>query len=156
MHFSIKHANGTQPLPSYMNVSWKSRFRRNSHLPSSHTNNYCVFFLQYQIMALQCLISSYSLSVLYLDGVKYGDTQMTAMGVLGSVSFMSVSRSKPLDKLSKVQPLNSIFHLASFTSLLGQFAIHLVVRTNTQRQKCTRRRSSISLILIFLILRRWW
>jgi manganese-transporting P-type ATPase len=81
-------------------------------------------------MALQCLISSYSLSVLYLDGVKYGDTQMTAMGLLGSVSFMSVSRSKPLDKLSKVQPLNSIFHLASFTSLLGQFAIHLVVSAN--------------------------
>lgn len=76
-------------------------------------------------MALQCLISSYSLSVLYLDGVKYGDTQMTAMGLLGSISFMSVSRSKPLDKLSKVQPLSSIFHPASFSSLLGQFAIHL-------------------------------
>lgn len=79
-------------------------------------------------MALQCLISSYSLSVLYLDGVKYGDTQMTAMGVLGSISFMSVSRSKPLNKLSAVRPLSSIFHLASFTSLLGQFAIHLLVR----------------------------
>jgi len=81
--------------------------------------------LQYQIMALQCLISSYSLSVLYLDGVKYGDTQMTAMGILGSVSFMSVSRSKPLEKLSKVRPLTSIFHPALFVSLLGQFAIHL-------------------------------
>jgi cation-transporting ATPase 13A1 len=79
----------------------------------------------YQIMALQCLISSYSLSVLYLDGVKYGDSQMTAMGLLGSVSFMSVSRSKPLDKLSKVRPLTSIFHPALFSSLLGQFAIHL-------------------------------
>jgi cation-transporting ATPase 13A1 len=79
----------------------------------------------YQIMALQCLISSYSLSVLYLDGVKYGDTQMTAMGVLGSISFMSVSRSKPLNRLSRVQPLSSIFHPASFISLLGQFAIHL-------------------------------
>jgi len=76
-------------------------------------------------MALQCLISSYSLSVLYLDGVKYGDSQMTAMGLLGTVSFMSVSRSKPLDKLSKVQPLSSIFHPASFSSLLGQFAIHM-------------------------------
>jgi cation-transporting ATPase 13A1 len=80
---------------------------------------------QYQIMALQCLISSYSLSVLYLDGVKYGDTQMTAMGMLGSVSFMSVSRSKPLDRLSMVRPLTSIFHPALFISLLGQFAIHL-------------------------------
>ncbi|GKY99737.1 hypothetical protein MPSEU_000927700 [Mayamaea pseudoterrestris] len=81
----------------------------------------------YQIMALECLISSYSLSVLYLDGVKYGDTQMTAMGILGSVSFMSVSRSKPLDKLSSVRPLTSIFHPAKFLSLLGQFAIHLGV-----------------------------
>ena len=80
---------------------------------------------QYQIMALQCLISSYSLSVLYLDGVKYGDTQMTAMGMLGSISFMSVSRSKPLDRLSSVRPLTSIFHPALFISLLGQFAIHL-------------------------------
>jgi manganese-transporting P-type ATPase len=80
---------------------------------------------QYQIMALQCLISSYSLSVLYLDGVKYGDTQMTAMGMLGSVSFMSVSRSKPLDRLSSVKPLTSIFHPALFISLLGQFAVHL-------------------------------
>jgi len=79
----------------------------------------------YQIMALQCLISSYSLSVLYLDGVKYGDSQMTAMGLLGSVSFMSVSRSKPLEKLSKVRPLTSIFHPALFASLLLQFSVHL-------------------------------
>jgi cation-transporting ATPase 13A1 len=50
---------------------------------------------------------------------------MTAMGMLGSISFMSVSRSKPLDKLSSVRPLTSIFHPALFISLLGQFAIHL-------------------------------
>lgn len=81
--------------------------------------------LQYQILALNCLISSYSLSVLYLDGVKYGDVQMTAMGVLMSISFMSVSRSKPLDKLSSVRPLTSIFHPSLFISLLGQFSVHL-------------------------------
>lgn len=38
---------------------------------------------------------------------------------------MSVSRSKPLDRLSAVRPLTSIFHPALFISLLGQFAIHL-------------------------------
>eukprot|EP00986_Skeletonema_menzelii_P014146 scaffold8992_cov144-Skeletonema_menzelii.AAC.2 len=80
----------------------------------------------YQILALNCLISAYSLSVLYLDGVKYGDTQMTAMGILGSISYMSMSRAKPLDKLSSVKPLTSIFHPSLFISLLGQFAVHLV------------------------------
>ena len=91
----------------------------------------------YQILALNCLISAYSLSVLYLDGVKYGDTQMTAMGILGSVSYMSVSRAKPLDKLSSVKPLTSIFHPSLFISLLGQFTVHLLTMmwaTNTAKQ----------------------
>ena len=79
----------------------------------------------HQILALNCLISAYSLSVLYLDGVKYGDTQMTAMGILGSISYMSMNRSKPLNKLSPVRPLTSIFHPSLFLSLLGQFAVHL-------------------------------
>lgn len=50
---------------------------------------------------------------------------MTAMGILGSISFMSVSRSKPLDKLSPVRPLSSVFHPSLILSLLGQFTIHL-------------------------------
>ncbi|KAL7532147.1 hypothetical protein ACHAXR_005722, partial [Thalassiosira sp. AJA248-18] len=91
----------------------------------------------YQILALNCLISAYSLSVLYLDGVKYGDTQMTAMGMLGSISYMSVSRAKPLEKLSSVKPLTSIFHPSLFISLLGQFGVHLVTMmwaTNTAKE----------------------
>ena len=61
---------------------------------------------------------------------------MTALGMLGTVSFMSVSRSKPLDKLSKVRPLTSIFHPALFLSLLGQFAIHLMTMyTSVQSAK---------------------
>lgn len=73
------------------------------------------------------MISSYSLSVLYLDGVKYGDIQMTAMGMLMTVSFTTVSRSKPLEQLSSVKPLTSIFHPSAFISLLGQFAVHFCV-----------------------------
>mmetsp|Transcript_35809 Transcript_35809/g.83433 ORF Transcript_35809/g.83433 Transcript_35809/m.83433 type:complete len:360 (+) Transcript_35809:3609-4688(+) len=80
----------------------------------------------YQILALNCLISAYSLSVLYLDGVKFGDTQMTCSGILGSVAYMSVSRSKPLDQLASVRPLASIFHPALFLSLIGQFLTHLI------------------------------
>ena len=79
----------------------------------------------YQILALNCLISAYSLSVLHLDGVKYGDRQMTCLGMLMSVSFVTISRSKPLDKLSPVRPLKSVFHPALILSLFGQFALHL-------------------------------
>jgi hypothetical protein len=35
---------------------------------------------------------------------------MTAMGLLSYVTVMSVSMAKPLDQLSPVRPLNSIFH----------------------------------------------
>ena len=48
------------------------------------------------------------------------------MGMLGSVSYMSVSRAKPLEKLSSVKPIQSIFHPSLFISLLGQFGVHLV------------------------------
>lgn len=68
----------------------------------------------YQILALNCLISSYSLSVLYLDGIKYGDVQMTFLGILMAISFISISYAKPLQKLSSIRPLNSIFHPALF------------------------------------------
>ena len=114
-------------VSSIQMVSNESRFDRACHLLATESCLISLHILlsQYQILALNCLISSYSLSVLYLDGVKYGDTQMTAMGMLGSISFMSVSRSKPLDKLSKVKPLTSIFHPALFLSLLGQFCVHL-------------------------------
>ena len=52
---------------------------------------------------------------------------MTAMGMLMTVSFTTVSRSKPLDELSPVKPLTSIFHPSIFISLLGQFAVHFSV-----------------------------
>jgi cation-transporting ATPase 13A1 len=48
----------------------------------------------YMILALNCLISAYSLSVLYLDGIKYGDKQMTCCGILMSVSFIAISQAK--------------------------------------------------------------
>ena len=96
----------------------------------------------YKILALNCLISAYSLSVLYLDGIKFGDGQVTISGMMMSVCFLSVSRAKasflgfilhmiantvqPVEALSKERPQHNIFNPYIIGSILGQFAIHIV------------------------------
>jgi len=80
----------------------------------------------YKILALNCLISAYSLSVLYLDGIKFGDGQVTISGMMMSVCFLSISRARPVEQLSKERPQHNIFNFYIIGSVLGQFAIHIV------------------------------
>ncbi|KAF2014328.1 cation-transporting ATPase 4 [Aaosphaeria arxii CBS 175.79] len=80
----------------------------------------------YKILALNCLISAYSLSVLYLDGIKFGDGQVTISGMMMSVCFLSISRAKSVEGLSKERPQHNIFNVYIIGSVLGQFAIHIV------------------------------
>jgi len=93
----------------------------------------------YKILALNCLVSAYSLSVLYLDGIKYGDSQMILSGMGVAMAFLFVSRSQPLEKLSKQRPQNSIFNFYFMFSLMGQFFIHmLILILCTQAAKVTQ------------------
>lgn len=48
----------------------------------------------YKILALNCLISAWALSVQYLQGIKYGDYQVTITGMLMSVCFLCISRAR--------------------------------------------------------------
>ncbi|KAI5861538.1 hypothetical protein GGS23DRAFT_575535 [Durotheca rogersii] len=79
----------------------------------------------YKILALNCLISAYSLSVLYLEGIKFGDGQITISGMLMSVCFLSISRARSVEGLSKERPQPNIFNVYIIGSILGQFAIHI-------------------------------
>mmetsp|Transcript_3189 Transcript_3189/g.9719 ORF Transcript_3189/g.9719 Transcript_3189/m.9719 type:complete len:1218 (+) Transcript_3189:107-3760(+) len=80
----------------------------------------------YEILALNCLVSAYGLSVLYLDGVKFGDRQMTLSGIVIAAAFFFITRSQPLERLSQRRPPATVFHPSIFLSIMAQFAVHLV------------------------------
>ncbi|GJN87840.1 hypothetical protein Rhopal_000795-T1 [Rhodotorula paludigena] len=80
----------------------------------------------YRILALNCLISAWALSVQYLQGIKFGDYQVTVTGICMSACFMSISRARPIDKLSKERPIDKVFAPSVILSILAQFALHVV------------------------------
>jgi len=80
----------------------------------------------YKILALNCLVSAYMMSALYLRGLKQGDIQMTATGLITAALFFFLSQAKPLIPISSLKPPGSIFHRQVVVSLAGQFAVHFL------------------------------
>jgi cation-transporting ATPase 13A1 len=82
-------------------------------------------YQMYRILALNCLFSAYNLSVMYLDGIKFGDTQATVSAFAVSGIFFFVSRSKPMNKLSKFHPPTSVFEAHIIVSVFSQFLVQI-------------------------------
>jgi manganese-transporting P-type ATPase len=80
-----------------------------------------------QVLVLSCLISAFSLSVLYTDGIRSSDNQMMASGLCLTAAGLAFSYATPVHTLSPVRPLRSIFHPALFLSIIGQLIIHVWV-----------------------------
>ena len=82
-------------------------------------------YQMYRILALNCLFSAYNLSVMYLDGIKFGDTQATVSAICISAFFFLVSRSQPMNTLSKFHPPATVFEAHIIVSVFGQFLIQI-------------------------------
>ena len=78
----------------------------------------------YKILGINCLVSAYSLSALYLHGVKQGDQQATIFALIISFMFFFNSLSKPTKVLDKSKPPKSIFETKQILSVVGQTIIN--------------------------------
>jgi cation-transporting ATPase 13A1 len=79
----------------------------------------------FKVLALNCLVSAYMMSALYLRGLKQGDMQMTFSGLITAGLFFFLSQAKPLQNLSSAKPPSSVFCKSVAISVLGQFIVHL-------------------------------
>jgi len=79
----------------------------------------------FKILAVNGLIHSITMTVLFLQGVRQGDTQSTIFGLIVAVVFALLSFTQPLQHLTERRPVSRIFSLAVISSILGQSLIHL-------------------------------
>ncbi|KAH9255129.1 hypothetical protein BASA81_006888 [Batrachochytrium salamandrivorans] len=80
---------------------------------------------QQQIMMLECTISAYTYAQISLEGSRSSERQMMVSSWLIMAASLSFSYATPIEKMSPVKPLRSLFHPAVFVSIVGQAAIHL-------------------------------
>ncbi|KAI8818388.1 uncharacterized protein EV422DRAFT_538413 [Fimicolochytrium jonesii] len=88
----------------------------------------------YKILALNCLISAFSMSVLYLAGIKQGDWQATIGGMMITACFFGIAKSTALEELSRQRPQSNVFNHYVIISVLGQVSCHVASLMYIQQQ----------------------
>lgn len=83
-------------------------------------------FQMYKILALNSLITAYSLSFLDSCGVRFNDVQVTVSGILLAFAFMFLTKCEPLEKISEEKPILNIFNFYFLSSILLQTLVHLI------------------------------
>jgi manganese-transporting P-type ATPase len=79
----------------------------------------------YKILALNSLVNAFSLSVLDCMGIRYGEYQLVASGLLIAFAFTFLTKNTPLKKISKERPLTTIFNKYMMSSIVLQVIIHI-------------------------------
>ena len=79
----------------------------------------------FKILAVNSLTASYTLSVLYLNDVKTGDSQATFAGILSSALFFAISFAKPLRRLSPERPPSRVLNRRLILTVCLQTICHV-------------------------------
>lgn len=80
----------------------------------------------FKILAANGLLHSWSMTVLYLKGVRQGDAQSTMFGLVVAVVFALLSFTEPLKVLAPRRPTTKIFSYPVIASIVGQSFVHLM------------------------------
>ncbi|KAG5190614.1 hypothetical protein JKP88DRAFT_266835 [Tribonema minus] len=79
----------------------------------------------YQMVALECLARSGSLSAMYADHTRYAQPQVMALTLLFSASYAGMHVAAPLraSPLTRARPAASLLHPSIWLSVVGQYVI---------------------------------
>jgi len=90
----LSHVSASEFFFALLDLCLLIKSRQVTHIVRQGRCTLVATIQMYKILALNCLITAYSLSVQYLDGIKFGDYQVTITGMLMSVCFLCISRAK--------------------------------------------------------------
>jgi cation-transporting ATPase 13A1 len=81
----------------------------------------------FKILGISCLVSAFSLSRQYLEGVRSSDNQQMVLGVIVTVLYMLLALAKPAESLAPQKAHASVFSAYAMLSISAQFLCHLAL-----------------------------